>query len=213
VSALGIVDAVSAPPHPDLPGIISSADLESGVVALKAADVQIYVRIMRTTLDRYQHPTAKDLADMAEAKRLMQRQMAAQVKVAEDMKAGNSQKAMADMNQLTAAESAALDRGNALSRGGVAALVAGEAGLPQDQWDKLSMVVQRAAGLDGDTGSGSGETGSIALTPAQRARAQDIQRVRTANKEIVAPIVPELRRLKSMTDPIILERVQTISSP
>jgi hypothetical protein len=214
LSAPGFAATANHAPRTDLPGIISSKDLESGVAALKAADVEFYVTVMRATLERYQHPSAKDLADMAEAKRLTQRQMAAQAKVAEDMKAGNSQKAMADMFQPTPEEAAALDRGNALARGGVADLVAGEAGMPLNQWDKLSNVVQHAAGLDGDTGSGSGDAGQTStLTPAQQVRAQDIQRVRAANRDLVAPSVPELKRLKSATDAIILERVQKISGP
>jgi hypothetical protein len=209
VAAAWLAAAADHPPLADLPGIISSADLESGVVPLKAADLEFYMKIQRATLERYQHPPASDLTDMAEAKRLIQRQLAAQLKVVADMKAGNTQAAAADMDKLTPAEAATLGRGTALSHGRVDELVAAEAGMPVNQWDKLSSEVQRAAGLDGNTGYGSAGTGmSSKLTPDQQARAQAISHARASNRSLVAPSVPELKRIKAAIDPIVVDRAQ-----
>ena len=136
---------MSHKPLTDLPGITSDKDLASGVVPLKPADVQFYIKIMRATLDRYQHPTPQDAADIAEVKRLHQLQTLGQSKMAEDMKAGNMQKAMNDMFHPTPEQQATLDRGEALL-GDAPQMLAKDAGMPGRQWSALYQVVEHAAG-------------------------------------------------------------------
>jgi len=50
--------------------------------------VEFYLLIMRAAVERYQHPTAEDVADIAETERLRQLLSAAQAKIAADSQAG-----------------------------------------------------------------------------------------------------------------------------
>jgi len=194
----------------DLPGITSQKDLASGVVPLKPADVQFYIKNMQATLDRYQHPTPQDLADIAEAKRLRQLQVLAQTKMAEDMKAGNMQKAMnEDMFHPTPEQQATLDRGNALTYNGLAQMLAKDTGMPGGQWDMLSQVVEYAAGVDATTGYGSGDDGPGSKpTTEQLAYAANRRRVAAANQALVAHDAPAIKRLHSLVMQAAADRAQ-----
>jgi hypothetical protein len=210
--AASVNSAENQRPLTDLPGITSWKDLESGLVALKPADVQFYVRTMRAAVDRYQHATAKDLADIAEAKRLRKLQMIGQTKMTEDMKAGNWQKAGEDLFKPTPEQSATLDRADALI-GNVQGMLAKDAGMPVDQWDELQKTVEYAAGLD-QTGFGSGDDGpQPILTAAQKARVKELVRVRAADKDLVTPSAPEIARLYTLVGQLASDRAQNNMSP
>jgi hypothetical protein len=172
--------------------------LQSGVVPLKPPDVGFYMKIMQAALDRYQHPTAKDLADIAEAKRLRQLQLIGQAKMTEDFKAGNMQKGAEDMFHPTPEQSATMDRAAALT-GGVPEMLAMDAGMPSGQWDELQRRVEYAAGIDNRSGYGSGDSGQApALTPEQKARVSALLRTEAANKDLVAPSAGEIKRLSAL---------------
>ena len=126
----------------------------------------LYLRIARATADRYQHPTTQDAADIAETKRLRQTMMDAQAKLAADAQAGRSYQAMqADMFVATPAQQAVMNRGDALLSGGVADMLAANAGMPESQWDALHTAVETAAGFHEEDRFGSGEEGSPRLLP------------------------------------------------
>jgi hypothetical protein len=205
----GAFSAFATPqPRTDLPGVTSNSDFHNGA-PLQPADVQFYLRIQRATLDRYQHPTAQDAADIAENKRLRQAMMDAQVKVAADAQAGKSYQAMqADMFTPTPAQQAVMDRAEALLSGHVADLLAANAGMPENQWDSLSTAVETAAGLhDGDR-FGSGDDSPTTLTPEQRERAAKIIQRRADNRKLVAPDAPEIKKLAGETAQLIAARAQ-----
>jgi hypothetical protein len=191
----------------DLPGITSEKDLHSELVPLTPADVQFYMKNIKATLDRLQHPTPQDLADLAEAKRLRQLQMAGQTKMAEDMKAGNMQKAMnEDMFRPTPEQQATLER-TSVDPG----MLAKDAGMPDGQWRELSEAVEYAAG-DLRPG-GDGDDGPVAkLTAEQLAKGTKIKQIRAANQALVAPDVPEITRLRTLLGQASGERIQSFMS-
>ena len=203
--------AVSGKTVTDLPGITSDKDLSSGVVPLKPADVQFYIKIMRATLDRYQHPTPQDLADITEAKRLHQLQTLGQSKMAEDMKAGNMQTAMNDMFHPTPEQQATLDRDEALS-GNAPQMLAKDAGMPGGQWSALYQVVEHAAGVDAvdaPTNYGYGDDSPGGKPSAEQlAFAANRRRTSAANQGLVAPDAPEIKRLHSFVGQAASDRVQ-----
>jgi hypothetical protein len=188
-------------PLTDLPGITSEKDLASVAVVLKPADVQFYIKNMQATLDRYQHPTPKDLADIAEAKRLNQVALLALSKMGEDMKAGNTQKAMnEDMFHPTPEQQATMDRGGALSYDGVAEIVAKDAGMPGGQWLAVCKAVEFAAGVDAGVGiyGSAGDSPTSNPTPEQVAFLANRRRITAADQALVAPNAPEIKRLHGL---------------
>jgi hypothetical protein len=209
------VIAAESPLPTGAPGLTSEKELDSGLVALKPTDVQFYLKTKQATLDRYQHPTPKDRADIAEAKRLDQAQGIAQAKMVADMQAGNMQKAAADALRLTPEQQATSDRGHDLaSYDGVSKILAKEAGMPGGQWLSLSNVVEYAARLD-DTryGSGGDDSGVGKSTPEQLAYAANRRRISAANVALVAPSVPEIKRLQNALTQLAVTRAQADASP
>ncbi len=229
LSAAGVSAAASQPPVKDLPGIISQKDLQSGMVALQPADVQFYIKIEQAALDRYQHPKSNDLSDIAEGTRVQRLEMAAlaknsqieaellkneQEQMQEAIKTGKKPKAVAEpqLYSPTKEQDAAVARGAAL-QGGVAAMLAAEAGMPSEQWSQLSDKVEHAAGLLSYAG-GSGDDGPVAkLTAEQQARADGYVRIRGVDKKLLAPHVAEITRLKNLMESIITDRVQKANLP
>jgi len=188
----------SAQPQSDLAGITSNKDFHNGA-ELQPADVQFYLRIMRAAVARYQHPTAQDVADIAETKRLRQLLTSAQAKIAADSQTGKSyQVIQADAFVPTSAQTVVMNRGTDLLSGNAAEILASNEGMPGYQWDTLRQTVETAAGLhDGDRfGSGEGPT---ILTPEQRERAARIIKVRADNRQLVAKDAAEIKRLNEQT--------------
>ena len=204
--AVGV--AAGHKPPADMPGITSSRDLASGLVPLKPADLQFYIKILRTTVARYEHPTAKDLADIAEAKRLRAVEMTDQQNMARDLKAGNTSKAMnEDMFQPTPEQAAALERGNAFTYGSAAEIFAEDAGMRGGQWLGLSEVVERAARLNAAAGYGSADDSPTPKpTAAALARAAAWRRTAAADETLVAPSVVEIKRLKTRLTQLLMAR-------
>lgn len=196
-------------PRTDLPGVTSNSEFHNGA-ELQPADVQFYLRIARAAVDRYQHPSTQDVADIAETKRLRQTMMDAQVKVGKDAQAGMSYQAMqADMFVPTPAQQAVMNRGDALLSGHVAEMLAASAGMPESQWDSLQTAVERAAGLHDDERFGSGDEATAALTAEQRERAARIIKVRADDRKLVAPDAPEINQLAAQAARLISARAQT----
>lgn len=214
LSPAAVIAAAGHEPPADLAGIISTKDLKSGVVPLTAADLQFYLKNLQASVARYQHPTAKDLADIAEAKRLQAVEIADQQKMAQDMKAGNTQEAMTeDMFHPTPEQSAAMDRGNAFKYGRTAEMLARDAGMGGDQWGRLSEVVERAAGLDAGTGYGSADDSptpkpTAAQLAQQRVRVDAWRRTDAANQKLVAPDAAEIKALKNRLSQLIVAQEQ-----
>jgi hypothetical protein len=197
-----------------LPGIISSKDLYSGVVALKPADVDLYIKIMRAALDRYQHPTAQDLNDLAENQRLLHLQALGTAKMAEDMKAGNMQKAMSEVFQPTPEQQAVMDRSSDLESN-IPAMLARQAGTPRNQWDNLTKAVEDAAGLNDEYNNikwGSADDSMPQPSAEQLAKVQkevaDRKRVSAANRQIVTPNAAEIKKMHELMLPIAMQRGQ-----
>lgn len=211
--------AANQNPQQDLPNVTSGKDLHSGLVPLKPADVDFYMKIMRAALDRYQHPPAQDLKDLAENQRLLHLQALGTAQMVADMKAGNNQKAMGDVFQPTPDQKAVMDRSSELQMR-LAAMLAKEAGMPREQWDNLTKAVEDASGLNDDYNSiqwGSGDTDSTfkpsadQLAKIQQATA-DRKRVAAANRQLVAPNAAEIKKIHDLIQPIATQRAQAATA-
>ncbi len=182
-------------PAPDRPGNTSAKDLESGEVPLSSADLQFYLTIMRASVSRYEHPTAQDLADVAEDKRLKAIEMADSQKMAQDLRAGNTQKAIrVDPFHATPAQDAIMRRGDDLLERHIPSILAGKAGMSRFQWDELSRAIDET--INGPAGAGSGDEGPPPkLSAAASARAARIVGARAANRKLVLPSAAEITGL------------------
>ncbi len=184
-------------PIGDRPGNTSAKDLESGEVPLSPADLQFYLSIMRASVARYEHPTAQDTADLAEDKRLTAIEMADSQKMVQDLKAGNKQKAYGvDIFRPTPVQQAAMRRGDDLLHGNIPRVLAGNAGMGYDQWEKLGRTIDEV--VNGPAGYGSGDEGPAPkLSAAQSASAARVMRARAANRKLVMPSATEIKRLQA----------------
>jgi hypothetical protein len=221
-AAVLCVEAASAAnqyPQQDLPSVTSGKDLHSGLVPLKPADVDFYMKIMRASLDRYQHPPAQDVKDLAENQRLLHLQALGTAKMTADMKAGNTQKAMSEVFQPTPDQKALMARSEELQMR-LPAMLAQEAGMPRAQWDDLTKAVEDASGLNDEYNStqwGSGDTDSTfkpsaeQLAKIQQATA-DRKRVAAANRQLVAPNAAEIKKIHELIQPIATQRMQAAAA-
>jgi hypothetical protein len=151
--ALGATVALAAPHvDQDLGGVSSRKDLASGVVPIGAADVQFYLKVMRASLPRYGHPSAQDTADIAQAKRLRDRQMSSM----------QNAKSPGDIFIPSPEEQAMIERGARLGGGhqpafeGLPEVLAMDAGMPREQWELLAQHVEDAAEIKREVMFGSG---------------------------------------------------------
>jgi hypothetical protein len=208
--------ALGASPEPakELPGIISSKDAKSEVVALKPADVQFYLKIEHAALDRYQHPTPQDLKDMAEARRLHHLQMVGQVKLGKALEAGKSiREAAALQFAMTRDEQTAMDRGDALMS--LQWVLAADSGMPREQWANLSETVETAAeirdpadaGGEGPGGHSPSALSAEEIAAIDKAVAQG-PRVKAANRQLVAPNAADIKKTLDLIQPLMMERMQ-----
>jgi hypothetical protein len=191
-------------PIGDRPGNTSAKDLESGQVPLKPADLQFYLTIMRASVARYEHPTAQDLADLAEDKRLTAIEMADSQKMILDLKAGNKERAIhEDVFKPTPQQSAVMRRGDDLRDGHIPRTLAGNAGMGSDQWDKLRRTIDET--IDGPQGYGSADEGAAPkLSAAASARAAKITRALAANRALIWPSAAEIKRLKDQVNRLVI---------
>jgi hypothetical protein len=200
--------AVAAPPA-DLPGIISSNDIASGIVPLGAAAVQFYLTTMRAAIARAEHPTAADTADIAESTRLRALELAGMLKASEVMKTSDLQKAMGYYFQPTPQQTAVMERGTALKAGQADGIIAAAAGMPSRQWDPLRAKVEDAAGInDGEQWGNGGDSPTGPASAAGLERAAKVRQTSAANRALVASNAAEIKRLHEAYVKITTERAQ-----
>jgi hypothetical protein len=212
--------AAGGPPTKDLAGLTSNKDLGSGVVPITDADTQFYLKVMRASLDRYQHPSAQDTADLAEQKRYLARIQQLQERLAKDPSSPSVQADYAKVLQdPSPAESAARERathlrgGNVPSYEGVPEVLAIELGMPSYQWEHLAQAVEDAAGTEHEGKWGSGDadpTGPV--TPELQARRALVAKARAASRSIVAPQAAEVHRLHEQVARYESERAEQTPS-
>jgi hypothetical protein len=216
IAILASNDAAPANKYPqqDLPGIISSRE-DHGLVPLKSVDVDFYMKVMRAAFDRCQHPTAQDLSDLAENQKLLHLQALGTAKMTEDLKAGDTQKAIKEVFNPTPDQKAIMDRSDDLRS--VPEMLARQAAMPRQQWSDLATAVESAAGLNGEySPPGWGNGDDVNWTAEKKASLQNVlaerKRVFEANQHLVAPNAAEIKTMRDFVYAVGVKRGEAVQA-
>ncbi len=198
----------------DLPGVTPASDLLGGSAPLTSADVQFYLRIMQAAVARYQHPTARDRAALAQAPLIIGREAASAKRMAAGMKAGRYQQAMAGVYHPSPGEKALKDRYGILSMEGADVLIASRQHMPDRQWDALKTTVEMAAhaGVFSVRGGNGGGEHNAVLTSEQILHGKQQKAIMDKNEKFVAPWGGQIRQLASQETGARMQDLRTSMS-
>jgi hypothetical protein len=148
---------------------------DAGELALKPADVALYLQTMRAAANRVRHPTREDTD-------LLQRANA-------DLASTNAGKV--DLNP----DFDALDRAMYLHGGMTDDLIVEEKHLDRDSYDRIVRAVEDAVpGPNNDYADGGGLSTTYVPTAAERAK----EAILAANRKMLAPDIKEIHELEAV---------------